>query len=107
MNLWLTVLGMGIVTYGIRLSLFVFVSHTALPSAARDALRFVLPAVLLAIILPAVLYVGEDQSFDLTLGNERLLAAAFAAAVAWLSRNVWLTVVTGMAVLWLLQWALQ
>lgn len=106
MSLWLTVLGMGIVTYGIRLSLFVLVSHTALPRAARDALRFVLPAVLFAIILPAVLYVGEDQSFDLTLRNERLLAAAFAAAVAWLSKNVWLTVVTGMAILWVLQWAL-
>jgi branched-subunit amino acid transport protein len=106
MSLWLTVLGMGIVTYGIRLSLFVFVSHTSLPRAARDALRFAMPAVLFAIILPAVLYVGEDQSFDLSLTNERLLAAAFAASVAWLSRNVWLTVVTGMAVLWLLQWAL-
>ena len=105
MSLWLTVLGMGMVTYGVRLSLLVFVSHTALPLAAREALRFVMPAVLFAIILPAVIYVGEDQSFDLTWGNERLLAAAFAAAIAWLSRNVWLTVGTGMALLWLLQWA--
>ena len=106
MNLWLTVLGMGIVTYGVRLSVLVFVSHTSLPAGARDALRFVMPAVLFAIILPAVLYVGEDQSFHLTLGNERLLAAAFAAAVAWLSKNVWLTVTTGMPALWLLQWVL-
>ena len=103
MNLWLTVLGMGVVTYAVRLSVLVFVSHTSLPHAVRDALRFVMPAVLFAIILPAVLYVGEDRSLELTLGNERLLAAAFAAAVARLTNNVWLTVATGMAALWLLQ----
>ena len=106
MSLWIVVLGMGVVTYAIRLSLLVFVSHTVLPSAARDALRYVMPAVLMAIILPAVLYVGDDRSFELALGNERLLAATLSAAVAWVSKNVWLTVGVGMSALWLLQWAL-
>jgi len=105
-NLWVTVLAMGAVTYGIRLSMLVFVSHRSLPGAVRDALRFVLPAVLLAIILPAVLYVGEEQSFQLSPGNERLLAALMAGGVAWATRSVWLTVGAGMAALWLLQWAL-
>ena len=105
MTLWLTVAGMGAVTYAIRLSVLVFVSHDALPAAARDALRFVMPAVLLAIILPAVLYVGENQTLDLSIGNQRLAAACIAGAVAWGAKNVWLTVSTGMAALWLLQWA--
>jgi branched-subunit amino acid transport protein len=105
MNLWVTIAAMGAVTYAIRLSVLVFVSHTALPRIARDALWYVTPAVLFAIILPAVLYVGEDQSLSVTLGNERLVAAAFAAAIAWLTKNVWLTVATGMTALWLLQWA--
>ena len=105
MTLWLTVAGMGAVTYAIRLSVLVFVSHAALPAAARDALRFLMPAVLLAIILPAVLYVGENQTFDLSIGNQRLVAACIAAGVAWGAKNVWLTVSTGMAALWLLQWA--
>ena len=104
MTLWLIVAGMGAVTYAIRLSVLVFVSHDALPAAARDALRFLMPAVLVAIILPAVLYVGENQTFDLSLGNQRLAAADIAAAVAWAAKNVWLTVSTGMAALWLLQW---
>ena len=105
MTLWLTVARMGAVTYAIRLSVLVFVSHDALPAAARDALRFLMPAVLLAIILPAVLYVGENQTFDLSIGNQRLVAACVAAAVAWTAKNVWLTVSTGMAALWLFQWA--
>ncbi len=104
MTLWLTVVGMGVVTYAIRLSVLVFVSHDTLPAAARDALRFLMPAVLMAIILPAVLYVGENQTFDLSIGNQRLVAAGIAAAVAWGAKNVWLTVSTGMAALWLLQW---
>jgi branched-subunit amino acid transport protein len=103
-NLWLIVLGMGIVTYGVRLSMLVFVSHTALPHAARDALRFVTPAVLAAIILPEVLY-PEGASLDAGPGNERLVAAMAAAAVAWITRNVWLTIAVGMGSLWLLQWA--
>ena len=59
----------------------------------------------MAIILPAVLYVGEQASLSITPANERLVAAAFAALVAWLTKNVWATVGGGMTALWLLQWA--
>ena len=105
MNLWLAIGLMGAGTYAVRLSMLVFVSHERLPSAVRDALQYVMPAVLAAIILPAVLYVGDGASFDPSIGNERLLAALVAGAMAWLARNVWLTVGVGMGALWLLQWA--
>ena len=105
MNLWLALALMGAGTYAIRLSMLVFVSHERLPSAVRDALQYVMPAVLVAIILPAVLYTGDDASFDLSAGNERLLAALIAGGIAWLAKNVWLTVGVGMGALWLLQWA--
>jgi branched-subunit amino acid transport protein len=104
-RLWLIVAAAGIGTYGIRLSVMVFVHHSVLPRAARDALRFVTPAVLLAIILPAVLYTGDRLTFDAGPGNERLTAALAAAAVAWVAKNVWLTIGSGMAMLWLLRWA--
>ena len=39
------------------------------------------------------------------VSHERLLAALIAGAMAWLVRNVWLTVGVGMGALWLLQWA--
>jgi len=105
MRIWLIIVASGVATYGVRLSVLVFVHHSALPRIARDALRFVTPAVLSAIILPAVLYVGADQHFSAGPGNERLLAAIVAAGVAWLAKNVWLTIGSGMAALWLLQWA--
>ena len=104
MNLWLALALMGAGTYAIRLSMLVFVSHERLPATVREALEFVMPAVLVAIILPAVLYAGDDASFDVSIGNERLLAALIAGGVAWLGKNVWLTVGIGMGALWLLQW---
>jgi branched-subunit amino acid transport protein len=103
MNFWLAVALMGAGTYAIRLSMLVFVNHERLPTAVRDALQYVMPAVLLAIILPAVLYVGDDSSFELSIRNERLIAALIAGTVAWLAKNVWLTVGIGMGALWLLQ----
>jgi branched-subunit amino acid transport protein len=105
MRLWLIVVAMGVATYGVRLSVLALMPHTALPRPARDALRFVTPAILTAIIVPAVLYAGDNGAFDATPGNQRILAALIAIAVAWAARNVWLTIGAGMAALWLLQWA--
>ena len=103
MTLWLLVLLMGAGTYAIRLSVLVLVRHTLLPATVRDALRFVTPAVLAAIILPAVLYAGDGGAFDAGVGNERLLAAIAAAAVAWATKSVWPTIAIGMVALWVLQ----
>lgn len=102
-TLWAVVLAMGAITYAIRVSLLVFVHHSVLPQAARDALRFVTPAVLAAIIVPEVLYVGADDHFNAGIGNERLVAAVIAAGIAWATRNTWLTIAGGMTALWLLQ----
>lgn len=104
MRIWLIVIAMGVATYAIRLSVLAFVRPSALPRPVREALRFVTPAILCAIIAPAVLYAGENGAFDAGPGNSRLVAALLATAVAWTARNVWLTIGAGMAALWLLQW---
>ena len=105
MRLWLIVVAAGAATVAIRLSVFALVPHTMLPRAVRAALRLVTPAVLAGIILPAVLYAGATGAFDATAGNDRLVAAVIASGVALVLRNVWLTIGTGMAALWLLKWA--
>ena len=103
MRLWLIVAACGAGTYGIRLSMLVFWRPSSLPAVAREALGFVTPAVLAAIIVPAVLFVGPRQDFDASWGNERLPAALVAAAVAWAWKNTWLTIGTGMGLLWVLR----
>jgi branched-subunit amino acid transport protein len=99
--LWLTIIGMGLITYGIRLSLIVLLERVAVTAVVRRALRFVPPAVLSAIILPELLQPGGQ--LDISLGNARLLAGLLAIAIAWRTKNVLLTIGIGMAALWLLQ----
>ncbi len=100
--LFLTILGMGLVTYLIRLLPILAVGRLKLPRWALQAMRYIPPAVLTAIIVPDLLLPGG--ALNLTLGNGRLIAGIVATVVAWRTRNVLLTVAVGMVVLWALQW---
>jgi len=101
MNTWLIVIGMGIVTYLIRLSLIALLGRIDVPLIVQRALRFVPPAVLSAIIFPEMF--SPAGSLDISLGNVRLLAGLLAAVVAWRTKNVLLTIATGMSALWILR----
>ncbi len=101
MTLWLTMLGMGMVTYAIRLSFILLLGRVEIPARIRQALRFVPLAVLSAIIFPELL--RPQGRLDLSPGNVRLLAGLLAALVAWRTKNILLTIAVGMGALWILQ----
>ena len=101
MNVWLLLICMGLVTYAIRLSMIGLIGRVSVPPIIQWALCLVPPAVLSAIIFPELLMPGG--TLDLSLGNLRLLAGTLAAAVAWRTRNVLLTIGVGMVALWVLQ----
>ncbi len=98
----LAILGMGLITFSIRLSLFLLPERVTLAPWILRALRYVPAAVLSAIIVPELVLPGG--TFDLSLGNERLIAGVAAAVVAWRTRNVLLTVGVGLVLLWVLQY---
>ncbi len=99
--LWLTIILMGLVTYGLRLSIILLQERWEIPPLVTRALRFVPPAVLSAIIFPEVFRPGG--TLDFSLGNARLLAGVLAALVAWRTKNVLATIAVGMGALWLFQ----
>ncbi len=101
MTLWMVIILMGVVTYGLRLSLIALMGRFEVPPLVSRGLRFVPPAVLSAIVLPEL--VQPAGTLNLSLGNLRLVAGVLAIVVAWRTRNVLLTVGAGMAGLWLLQ----
>src|SRR5512135_3813355 len=101
MNLWLIILGMGIVTFGIRLVPIVLLGRIEIPLVVQQALRFVPPAVLTAIIVPDLLY--RNNQIDVSLTNVRLLAGLIAILVAWRTKNALITIGVGMIALWVLQ----
>lgn len=101
MNLWLVVTIIGGITLATRVSFILLFGIIEVPALLGRALRFVPAAVLSAIILPDLLLTNER--LNLSLGNERLLAGSLAMLVAWRSKNVLLTIATGMTALWLAQ----
>ncbi len=100
MNLWLIVIGMGLVTFGIRLVPIVLLGRIEIPLIVQRTLRFVPPAVLTAIIVPELLY--RNNQVDMSLTNVRLLAGLIAIVVAWRTKNALMTIGVGMIALWIL-----
>ena len=92
--------GMAAVTYAIRYPIITLLGRFTIPQPVLAALKFVPPAVLSAIIVPALLM--PDGQIDLALTNTRLLAGLLAIFIAWRTKNLLLTIVVGMVGLWLL-----
>lgn len=100
----LMILGMFVVTFGIRYLLWASAGRLSFPKALSEALTFVPVAVLTAIIVPAVLI--SDGSLNLSWHNPYLLAAVAAFALALWKNNLLLTISLGMLIFMLLKWGL-
>jgi branched-subunit amino acid transport protein len=93
----LLVAGMAIATFLVRYPVLVLVGKIPLPTAIFRALRYVPPAVLSAIIVPAVLM--PQGSIDVSPANAYLVAGIVCVLVSWRTKNLLLTIVIGMAVM--------
>jgi branched-subunit amino acid transport protein len=102
MNIWLVMILGGLITFGIRFSLIYLFGKFEIPETLRRSLHYVPPAVLSSIIFPELLM--RNGTLDLSLDNTRLLAGLVAIVTAWFSRNTLLTILVGMAALFLFQW---
>lgn len=87
--------GMFLVTFSVRFVLFAVAGRVHFPLWLNRALGFVPPAVLTAIILPAVLM--PQGELWLSWRNPWFLAGAFAAVVALIRKDLLTTIVSGMA----------
>jgi branched-subunit amino acid transport protein len=104
-TIWALMLTLGLATYAMRAAFFVGCKRS-LPHRLQQALRFVPPAVLAALALPALLSAGAGFSLSrLIAGMVGLLVAICTAArPAWRNKSVLLTVVCGISAFWLLTW---
>jgi branched-subunit amino acid transport protein len=94
MEIWLTILGMAIVTYGTRLMPLTTVDENSLPLWARRGLKYVPIAVLSAIIGPAYIPSTDWLSFDIGVP---LAAGLLAIIVAYFTQNTIITILVGFA----------
>lgn len=98
--------GMALVTFSIRYGLIGMSGRIKLSAHLIQMLRYVPPAVLTAIIAPAVLIPGGGELM-LSYTNARLVGAVTAILVSYWTKNLLLTIVLGMLAFFSCQWLLQ
>lgn len=102
MSAAVVILIIGVGTYLERLSFIGIIGDRKVADWAVLPLRFVAPAVFAALVAPAVLL--RDDRLELSpAANPQALATLVALLVAWRTKSVAATLVSGMAALWLLQ----
>jgi branched-subunit amino acid transport protein len=102
MNIWLIMIGIGLGTFLIRLSFIALFGQREIPPLLRRSMRFIPASVLSALVVPQIL--THEGAVDISVTNPFMIAGIIAGLVAWRTKNVLLTILSGMVVLWLLQW---
>ena len=101
MSTWLVIIGVALVTFGLRASFIVFADPHRFPHAFRQALAFVAPSVLAAIVAPGLF--APEGALALGFDNLRWIAGLVAIAFAIVFRTPFAAILSGMAALWGLQ----
>ena len=104
MQIWMLILGMALITFAIRYSLFAL-PNLRFPPLVRQGLHYVPTAVLTAIVVPGML-LPDGQHWALRLDNAYLLAGLAAIAIAAITRHLLATIGGGLLVFFLLRWSL-
>ena len=97
MNIWLVMIIAGLLTFATRLSFILLLDRITVPDWFRRGLRFVPMAVLSAIILPEL--TSPNGTLFVSWRNPQLLAGLVAILVAWKTKNVLLTIFSGLVAL--------
>ena len=101
LSIWLLFLAVGLGTFTLRFLFIYLFGKIEMPNWLSRALRFVPAAALAALVFPALTH--PTGQLDVSLNNFRLLAGLGGALVAWRTKNVLLTILVGMAILWTLE----
>ena len=101
-NIWFVMIVGGLITFGMRFSLIYLFGKFEISPTIQRALHYVPPAVLSAIIFPEIFL--SNGTLDLSLSNARLPAGLLAIITAWYTRSTLITILVGMAALFLFQW---
>ncbi len=105
MNVWILIAAMTAITFGIRYAMFAVADRFTFPKGVTDALRYVPPAVLTAILVPAVL-IPNGMKIDIGWTNPYLIGAIAATVTGFLAKRLILTIVVGMAVFFVWQFVI-
>ena len=92
--IWTVILTVGIGTFFLRYSFIILLGRIREPEWLGGVLKFVPPAVMAALVSSSL--VIREGSISIDGSNQRLMAGVLAALVAWKSRSLFWTIVSGM-----------
>lgn len=101
MSIWWIMLFGGMLTYATRLSFILLFGEIEIPVLVKRALKYVPPSVLATLIFPELLL--HSGNLDISFSNLRLISGMVAILVAWRTRNMWITILSGMIMLMILE----
>lgn len=101
-EIFMIIIGMALVTFATRFSCVALFRQTGIPDWLERWLRHIPTAILTALIIPSL--VLPKGQIDISFHNHYLLAGIVAAAVAYKSRNILVTLTTGMGTMLALRW---
>jgi len=98
-SIWFLVITLSLVTFLLRASFLLFGSKLELSSKFDRVFRYIPAAILASLVGPA--FVKDAGVVSYSLLNPQLLAGLLAILVAWKTKSILLTLVSGMLFLWL------
>lgn len=99
-NIAFIIVGAALVTYCTRFPLLIYSGPKHIPTWLGKYLSFIAPAVLTALIVPAVFIKQGRPDFAMT--NDYMIAAIISILVAYFSKNALLVVISGVLTVGLL-----
>lgn len=102
MNEVIIIAGMFVVTFGVRYVMFAMAGKIAFPNWFKEALAYVPPVVLSAIIAPLILMPQGD--IDISINNAYFWAAITAALVGFWRQHLLTTISIGMLCFVIIKW---
>ncbi len=99
MTMWLVVVTAGVATFAMRFVFIGLFGKISVPPILERSLRYIAPAVLAALTLPAV--VSPGGTFD--PWNVFVPAAIIGGIAAWATKSIGAAILVGLPALWVLQ----
>ena len=103
-SIWSSIILVGFFTFLTRLSFIILSDKINLQPITRRALRLVPIAVLTAIIIPEIIQNNNGQTQVIF---PRIFAGVLAIFIAWRTRNIILTIITGMFALYIMNYLIN
>ncbi|MEQ4718190.1 AzlD domain-containing protein [Nonomuraea sp. B19D2] len=103
MNMALLILGMGLVSFLPRYLPLAILADREMPPLVETLLRYTPPAVLAALVFPAIL-APSGKGIELTLANPYLIGGLVTLATGLVSKRFLLSTSVGIAAFYLSRW---